>query len=106
MRVRAYDPEAGRTAQSVLGEQVRFCHNAYETLQDSDALVVLTDWQEFRTPDFEAIRNRLRRPVIFDGRNLYNPAKVREAGFEYHGVGRGPCPMLDVALTVAENRVL
>jgi UDPglucose 6-dehydrogenase len=97
MRVNAYDPQAGQTARSVLGEQVRFCHNAYGTLKGSDALVVLTDWQEFRTPDFETIRTLLRRPVIFDGRNLYNPAKVREAGFEYHGIGRGACPLPEAA---------
>jgi UDPglucose 6-dehydrogenase len=106
MRVRAYDPEAGRTVPPVLGAQVRLCHNAYETLEGSDALVVLTDWQEFRTPDFETIRKRLRRPVIFDGRNLYNPAKVRDAGFEYHGVGRGSCLMLDVAFAGTDDHAL
>jgi len=53
---------------------------------------VLTDWQEFRTPDFEAIRNRLKRPVIFDGRNLYDPARARQAGLEYYGVGRAHRP--------------
>jgi UDPglucose 6-dehydrogenase len=88
MRVRAYDPEAGQAAQAALNGQIQLCANAYETLDGSDALAVLTDWQEFRTPDFEAIRTRLKRPVVFDGRNLYDPARARQAGLEYHCVGR------------------
>jgi UDPglucose 6-dehydrogenase len=92
MRVKAYDPEAGQAAQAALNGQMQLCGNAYEALDGSDGLVVLTDWQEFRTPDFEAIRNRLKRPVIFDGRNLYDPARARQAGLEYYGVGRAHRP--------------
>lgn len=88
MRVKAYDPEAGQAALVALNGRIQLCANAYEVLDGSDALVVLTDWQEFRTPDFEAIRGRLKRPVVFDGRNLYNPDRVRQAGLEYHCVGR------------------
>jgi UDPglucose 6-dehydrogenase len=88
MQVRAYDPEAAHAARAVLSGQVQLCQDAYATLDGSDALVVLTDWQEFRAPDFEVIRSRLRRPVIFDGRNLYNPMSLRHVGLEYHSVGR------------------
>jgi UDPglucose 6-dehydrogenase len=58
-------------------------------LDGADALIVVTEWKEFRSPDFADIRSRLREPVLFDGRNLYDPAMVRSAGLEYHGVGRG-----------------
>ena len=57
-------------------------------LKDADALVVVTEWQEFRSPDFEEIKASLKQPLIFDGRNLYDPAQVREAGLEYFGIGR------------------
>jgi UDPglucose 6-dehydrogenase len=89
-RVKAYDPEAGPAAQAALDGRIELHQNAYEVLDGSDALVVLTDWSEFRTPDFEEIRNRLKRPVVFDGRNLYDPARVGQAGIEYHCVGRNP----------------
>ena len=56
--------------------------------EGADALIIVTEWKEFRSPDFEDIRHRLREPVLFDGRNLYDPAMVRSAGLEYHGVGR------------------
>lgn len=92
MRVRAYDPEAGQAAQAALDGQIQLCGNACEALDGSDALVVLTDWQEFRTPDFETIRGRLNRPVIFDGRNLYDPGKAKQAGLEYYCVGRACRP--------------
>ncbi|MBN1505710.1 MAG: UDP-glucose/GDP-mannose dehydrogenase family protein [Sedimentisphaerales bacterium] len=92
MKVKAYDPEAGQAASAALDGRIQLCTNAYESLDGSDALVVLTDWQEFRTPDFEAIRSRLRRPVVFDGRNLYDPARAEQAGLEYHCVGRASRP--------------
>jgi UDPglucose 6-dehydrogenase len=63
--------------------------DGYEVLDYSSALVVLTDWQEFRTPDFEQIAKRLKKPVIFDGRNLYSPGFVKRFGIEYHCIGRG-----------------
>jgi UDPglucose 6-dehydrogenase len=59
------------------------------TLDDASALVIVTEWQEFRSPDFEAIKQRLLEPVIFDGRNVYDPEALRELGFKYFGVGRG-----------------
>jgi UDPglucose 6-dehydrogenase len=88
MHVRVYDPEAMTTSRARLGEKVTYCRDAYETLDGADGLVVLTDWQQFRNPDFERVAKRLRRTVLFDGRNLYDPAYVKQMGIEYHGVGR------------------
>jgi UDPglucose 6-dehydrogenase len=86
--VRAYDPEAMKTSEALLGDKVKFCKDFYETLEGADGLAVLTDWQQFRNPDFELIAKKLAHPVIFDGRNLYDPKYVRRAGIEYHCVGR------------------
>ena len=88
--VRAYDPEAMPVAQKVLGDSITFCRDYYEAVEGADGLVVLTDWQQFRNPDFERIASSLKRPVLFDGRNLYEPDYVRERGIEYHCIGR-PC---------------
>jgi UDPglucose 6-dehydrogenase len=88
MQVRVYDPEAAVTARARLGERVVYCRDTYETLENADGLVILTDWQQFRNPDFELVAKRLRRAVLFDGRNLYDPAYVKQMGIEYHGVGR------------------
>jgi UDPglucose 6-dehydrogenase len=86
--VRAYDPEAIPTARKVLGEAVTFCGDCYETAQGADGLVVLTEWQQFRNPDFQRIAGLLKHPVLFDGRNLYDPDYLRDKGLEYHCIGR------------------
>jgi UDPglucose 6-dehydrogenase len=86
--VRAHDPEAMPVAQKVLGDRITFCRDYYEALEGADGLVVLTDWQQFRNPDFERIAGRLKRPVLFDGRNLYDRDYLREVGIEYHCIGR------------------
>jgi UDPglucose 6-dehydrogenase len=86
--VRAYDPEAMPTAGKVLGETVTFCGDCYEAVQGADGLVVLTEWQQFRNPDFERIAGLLKHPVLFDGRNLYDPDYLRDKGLEYHCIGR------------------
>lgn len=88
MKINAYDPEAGTAAAEALNGKIEACRNGYHALEGADALVILTDWQEFRNPDFEVIVEKLTRPVIFDGRNLYDPAVVKKAGIEYHSVGR------------------
>jgi len=88
VQVRACDPEATDTARARLGEGVEFCRDYYEAVTGVDGLVVLTDWQQFRNPDFERIAKAMKRPVVFDGRNLYDPAYVRELGLEYHCLGR------------------
>ena len=85
MQVVAFDPEA---ECGELEGKVRKVGDAYDVLDGSDALVIFTDWQEFRTPDFETIAKKLKKPLIFDGRNLYSPSFVRKMGLEYHSIGR------------------
>jgi UDPglucose 6-dehydrogenase len=86
--VRAYDPKAMPFAQRLLGDRITFCKRSYEAVEGADALVVATEWNEFREPDFARIRSLMRRPALFDGRNLYNAQLLREMGFHYEGVGR------------------
>lgn len=88
MKIRAYDPEANSGAQAVLDNKIETFENGYDALDGADGLIIFTDWQEFRNPDFEAIATRLKKPVIFDGRNLYDPAYVKQQGIEYHSIGR------------------
>jgi UDPglucose 6-dehydrogenase len=90
MTIRAYDPEAASSAVKVLGDKIRIFENGYNALAQADALVIFTDWQEFRNPDFDEIREKLKSPVIFDGRNLYDPEMMKSAGFEYYSIGRAP----------------
>ncbi|MBM4104568.1 MAG: UDP-glucose/GDP-mannose dehydrogenase family protein [Planctomycetes bacterium] len=88
LKVVAFDPEAMPPTKQKLGDRIRTVENGYDVLEGSDALVVFTDWQEFRTPDFEQIAEKLKKPVLFDGRNLYTPSFVRQFGIEYHCIGR------------------
>jgi len=86
--VRVYDPKAGHEAKRILGERVTWCARSYDAVDGADALVVVTEWNEFREPDFPRIKSLLRRPAIFDGRNIYDPAEMKRLGFEYQGIGR------------------
>ena len=88
IKVVAFDPEAMAPTRQKLGDRIGMVEDGYNVLDGSDALVVFTDWQEFRTPDFDAIAKRLKKPVIFDGRNLYTPTFVKRFGIEYHCIGR------------------
>ncbi len=88
IRISAFDPEAIDTTRAELGDIIEYAENGYDTLHDADALVIFTDWQEFRTPDFNMIKERLLSPVIFDGRNLYNRHSLAKQGIEYHCIGR------------------
>jgi UDPglucose 6-dehydrogenase len=89
--VRVYDPEAMESARRMLGERVCYCQGSYDCCQGADALIVATEWNEFRFPDFERIKQLLKEPVVFDGRNLYDPQRMRKMGFEHISVGRqGP----------------
>ncbi len=88
MKIKAYDPEANSAAAAALSGTIETCQAGYDALDGADALVIFTDWQEFRNPDFGAVADKLRRRVIFDGRNLYDPDVVRKAGIEYHSIGR------------------
>ena len=89
-RIRAYDPIAIHEAQRVIGsnKQVEFAKSPGDALVGADALVIVTEWKEFRSPDFDAIKGTLKHPVIFDGRNLYDPQHPRKAGLEYFAIGR------------------
>ena len=88
--VRAYDPVATAEAQRALGTVagVTFVDDAYEAATGADILVLVTEWQEFRSPDFDQLKTLLKHPVIFDGRNIYNPQIVAQLGFKYYGIGR------------------
>jgi UDPglucose 6-dehydrogenase len=88
LKVVVFDPEAMPPTKQKLGDRIRTVENGYDVLEGSDALVVFTDWQEFRTPDFEQIAKKLKNPVLFDGRNLYTPSFVNRFGIEYHCIGR------------------
>ncbi len=86
--VRAYDPKAGEQARRLFGEQITYCERAYEAVTGADALVVVTEWNEFREPDFARIKGLMRNAAVFDGRNIYDPRVLREMGFHYQGIGR------------------
>ncbi len=92
MKIRAHDPEAMPNATRELGAAVAMFNDGYEALEGADALVVFTDWPKFRTPDFDMIGEKLRRKLVFDGRNLYDPRSLAKKGFEYHCVGRPSVP--------------
>ena len=89
-RVRAYDPAAGHEAQRLYRDSpgIEIVDSALAALEGADALAVVTEWREFRSPDFAALKARLRTPAIFDGRNLYDPAVLKGQGFEYYPIGR------------------
>ena len=86
--VRAHDPVAIKEAARIFGGRVEFNSNPYEILQGADALAIVTEWSEYRNPDFDKIKSLLKQPTIFDGRNLYQPQRMREAGFRYLPIGR------------------
>ncbi|WP_460877801.1 UDP-glucose dehydrogenase family protein [Rhodanobacter koreensis] len=90
-KVRAFDPEAREEALRLYGQRddLVLCEHAYDALHGADVLAVVTEWKAFRSPDFARIRAVLTEPAIFDGRNLYDPAAVEEAGLAYYGIGRG-----------------
>ncbi|ACM21272.1 UDP-glucose 6-dehydrogenase [Geotalea daltonii FRC-32] len=87
-KVCAHDPEAIKEARKIFGDRITYSNNQYEILKGADALAIVTEWNEYRTPDFERIKTLLKRPLIFDGRNLYEPSRIKEAGFEYLPIGR------------------
>lgn len=88
-RVIAHDPEAIRAARDIFGETIFYADHMYDALSETNALVVVTEWSEYRNPDFERMKSLMAEPLIVDGRNLYDPGKMRELGFEYHCLGRG-----------------
>ena len=90
-QVRAHDPKAMESAHAVFGDTVVYAKDPYDAIEGADALIVVTEWLVYRNPDFERMKEMLRRPLVIDGRNLYEPARMAALGFEYHGIGRrGP----------------
>jgi UDPglucose 6-dehydrogenase len=87
--VKAFDPEAMPNVKALFGDKVQFAQNQYDAIADADALVIVTEWSEFRNPDFNKIKSTLKSPIIFDGRNVYALEKMKELGFHYQSMGRG-----------------
>jgi UDPglucose 6-dehydrogenase len=87
-RVQTHDPKATDSARVIFGDRVMYAADPYSAAHGADALVVMTEWLVYRTPDFERVRNLVRRPLLIDGRNLYDPERMASLGFEYHGIGR------------------
>src|SRR5262249_15137621 len=86
--LRVHDPEALANVRALYGERLTYCDRPYGALEQADALAIVTEWSEFRNPDFEVMSRLMRQPVIFDGRNLYDPAQMAALGFIYQGIGR------------------
>jgi UDPglucose 6-dehydrogenase len=86
--VQAYDPEATKVAKGIFGNKVSFATKNYDALKGADCLAIVTEWSEFRRPDFEKMRKLMRTPVIFDGRNLFTPEQMKQSGFTYYSIGR------------------
>jgi UDPglucose 6-dehydrogenase len=86
--VQAYDPEAMKVARGIFGTKITYADNGYAALTGADALAIVTEWNEFREPDYARMKKLMRTPVIFDGRNIYNPETLRGQGFTYVSMGR------------------
>ncbi len=88
-RVQTHDPKATDSARGIFGDRVMYAADPYSAAHGADALIVMTEWLVYRNPDFERVRKLVRRPLLIDGRNLYDPERMAALGFEYHGIGRG-----------------
>jgi len=88
VKIKAYDPAAMDEARKVLGEKIEYCSDPYQAIRGVDALALMTEWSEFHLPDFKQMAELMNGKVIFDGRNIYNPAELKSMGFEYYGIGR------------------
>jgi len=86
--VQAYDPEAMPNIQKTIGDKIQYAQNQYAALENADALIIATEWSEFRTPDFDMINSRLKKKVIFDGRNLFDVKFITNLGYHYESIGR------------------
>lgn len=87
-KVQAYDPEATETAKRVFGNKITYCKKNYDALAGADALALVTEWNEFREPDYGKMKKLMKQPVVFDGRNIYNPGQLKSHGFTYFSIGR------------------
>jgi len=86
-KIKAYDPEAMEKAKTII-KDIEFCKDPYEVSKDSDALLILTEWNEFKELDLKKIKSLLKNPLIIDGRNIYNPEELKKEGFTYISIGR------------------
>jgi UDPglucose 6-dehydrogenase len=87
-KIRGYDPAAVENARKIFGKRIHYAKNAYDAARDADAIILLTEWREFKLLNMERIRDNMKHAVLFDDRNLYDPERVRKIGFKYYGVGR------------------
>jgi UDPglucose 6-dehydrogenase len=87
-RVRAFDPAAAPVAKKIFDDRIALCERSYDALNGADALAIVTEWNEFREPDFDKMKSLLKSPVVFDGRNIYTPEQMRALGFTYFSIGR------------------
>jgi len=88
VNITAFDPEAMPNVRRKLGDKINFADNMYEALENADALIICTEWSIFRTPDFSKVKQCMKTPVIFDGRNIYDVAEVNKEGIIYNSIGR------------------
>jgi UDPglucose 6-dehydrogenase len=88
VNIKAYDPQAIENAREIFKDKIEYGDTPYDCLKGAEALVILTEWNEFRNPDFEKIGDLMSKKIIFDGRNIYDPERVKDSGFEYYGIGR------------------
>lgn len=87
-QIKAFDPEAMENVKALMGDKITLCDNQYDAIEGTDALAVVTEWNVFRTPDYDRIMSSLREPVVFDGRNVFDPVDMKERGFVYSSIGR------------------
>ena len=86
--ITAYDPEAMTNVKAQIGDKIKYASNQYDTLQNAEALIIATEWSEFRTPDFELMEQKIKNKIIFDGRNLFECQKMKSMGYTYVSIGR------------------
>jgi UDPglucose 6-dehydrogenase len=88
-RVQAYDPRAMSEARKIFADRIVYARSSYDAVRGADALLIITEWNEFRSPNLQRLKEALKNPVIFDGRNLFDPSELKKLGFAYYGIGRG-----------------
>ena len=86
--MQAYDPEAARVAKEIFDGDVEYFPTNYDALKGADCLAIVTEWNEFRRPDFDRMKSLMKTPIVFDGRNLFTPEQMKQHGFTYYSIGR------------------
>ncbi|WP_296866670.1 UDP-glucose/GDP-mannose dehydrogenase family protein [uncultured Methanobrevibacter sp.] len=90
-KIKVYDPKAMKNAKNIFKDEIEYCNNRFEVVDESDALILITEWKEFRNPNFEIIKNKLKNPIIFDGRNQFDKRYLNKMGFKYYQIGVDDC---------------